>query len=334
MRLQGWLLVVLPGSPDSLQWPWAAALVAGAMAGLAGWWLSQRHTSTGALPLSHSVRLAALARYTRLVARRRRLVGLRCVAALVLVGGCLLVISRPVDIHSQKQWASRDLLICLDVSRSMRSTAEDVTRVFQEVVGSLPGDRVGLTIFDGKNVVKFPLTDAEQYVKTALEQAHTAFRTGDRAYTRGAYGYPSSQLGDGLHSCVEGFDRLDEHRGRAVLVASDNHPFGRPAYTLDDAAELARQRGVVVYGLGVPSLSRRPSALAEFRSAVESTGGSLVMVDETDAVQTVASRIDRIQRRRLDEPPRTVIDDETAPGTLLALTGLLGLALLGVRRST
>ncbi|WP_296605225.1 vWA domain-containing protein [Nocardioides sp.] len=318
--------------PEHLQWPWAAALLAAAVCALVAWWARRHDRSEAAVLVSYSATVFQLPRYRALVRRRRVLVGLRAVCACIVVLGCLLLIARPSSVGSSARTASRDLVVCLDVSASMRPTAAAVVGEVSEVVSSLPDDRIGLTVFDAQNVRKLVLTDSPQAVRDALERAHVAFETDDAVYMRPTRGYPSSQIGDGLNACVDSFDRLDERRGRVILLVSDNEPDGPPVHTLGAVAGLARDRGIVIHAIAVPRMEKRPERLAELTAAVEETGGSVAALDAADTVEDVVRNIDRLERQRLRGPEREVVVDRPASATWLVVGALACLALLGAGR--
>jgi hypothetical protein len=319
---------LLPGQPTHLRWPWVALLLAAVLVGLVLWWLVRDRRAPEALLVSHTARLRRLPRYRRLLRRRRAWVALRFLGASAAALGCLVLVARPGDVRTEVDRASRDVLVCLDVSGSMQQINAGMVTAVRRVVSSLPGDRVGLTVFDGQAVVKFPLTDDREFVDEALAEAQRAFEEDDEDYYLAADAWDrSSQLGDGLHACVHGFDRLTERRGRVVLVASDNLPFGPPVHPLAEVAEQARDRDVVVHAIGTPWLTRSPEAARELRRTAEATGGSLVLLSDGRAVGGVVERIDELERRRLESPPREVFDDRPQAGVLLVSAGA---ALLGV----
>jgi Ca-activated chloride channel family protein len=249
--------------------------------------------------------------------------------------GCLVLVARPAEVRTVADAGpSRDVLVCVDVSGSMRPLDAAVVRAVRRVVSSFPGDRVGLTVFDSRPVVKFPLTDDRTFVETALDEAETAFADDVESYYGAAgTGLRNSQMGDGLQSCVHGFDRLEERRGRVVLVVGDNDPSGAPVYRLADAARQARDRDITVFALGAPWLERRPAAATELRRTAEATGGSLVLLDERTGVQRVVEGIDRVERARLATPPHVTFRDRPEAGGILVTAGAALLGLLWCRRN-
>jgi hypothetical protein len=326
------LLRLLPGQPTELRWPWLAALLAALLVGLVVWWASER-AARQPIPVSDTERLRRLPRFRTLVRRRRALAALHSLGALTAVAGCLLLAARPASVSAAPaDQPSLDLVVCLDVSPSMLPLDADVVKAVRDVVDSLPGDRIGLSIFNGPSVTKSPLTFDRTFVDHLLDQAQTAFEDRDRAFYKATDGYRTSLVAEGLIGCLDRFDRLDEERGRVVLVVSDNHPYGRRVQTLDDAARLARRLGVVVHALAPARLERRAEPLAEFRTAAEQTGGSLSVLEDPSAVDQVVSRIDTLERRRLVEPSREVTRDQPQGGLALAACGLGLLAVVWSRR--
>ncbi len=325
---------LIPGLVPGLRWPLLGLLATAVVIGLLVWWsrrpVAEAHDDQ--VLVARSDRWRTLPRFRAL--RRRRLwrTGVQTTALLVLVGGCLLLLARPADVRADDTRPNRDVILCLDASKSMDPYNLGILQAVRRLVGELPGDRVGLTLFNGATVVKFPLTDDRAYVDAELARAEDAFAKGSDFYTRATLDIRASQLGDALVGCARGFDLLDQDRGRVILVASDNQPIGPPVHTLAEAADAALERDVVVHGLAVPALAERPRAELELRTALERTGGSLAALDDEDSVPEVVTRIDRLERRRIEEPPREVLEEAPGTGAALAGAGLLGLLALGLGR--
>lgn len=314
-------------------WPWAGLLGAGVLMLLLGLWSRRPRQGTPGLLLAHTERLQQVPRYRSLVRRRRRLMLWRIASLLLLAGGALVVIARPTSVQTATPPPpSRDLILCLDASGSMEDYSAGVVSTVREVLDRLPRDRVGLTIFNGASVVKFPLTDDRSYVEERLREAEVGFASGNGRYAYAASGSRSSQIGDGTARCVRGFDNLEDERARIVLVASDNDPFGPPVETLDDASRLARDLGVVVHGLGVPSLEADTERLREFEEAVNRTGGTLTIVTGPESLTEVVERITGLRGARLDEVPRVTRRDTPDLGLCAAVAGVLAFLLTGPGR--
>jgi hypothetical protein len=286
-----------------------------------------------AVLVAHAARLRGLPRYRTLVRRQRGLLAARTAATLLVLAGTILLSGRLTSVQAtEPEVRNRDIILCLDGSGSMDRYNAEVVRQFREIVSGLRGERVGMTIFSGASITAFPLTDDSDFLSAELDRAETAFQANDYDYVAGTQLDDSraSQVGDGLVSCVQGFDRPDEERGRAIVLASDNDPQGPPIYMLEDAGQYAADHDVVVYGIASPE-TPTDGAVAEFRAAVEATGGEYSTLDESGSGSIVAG-IQRLERTRIQEPPEPLLVDEPALGGTVTAAGVALLVLTGLRR--
>ena len=311
----------------ALTWWWlAAALLAGSVGTLARWWRRDGTTGEGADPayVAHTWLLRRSPRYAVLVRREyvRTWVAVVGIAA-VLLGALLLTgrLARPAPTDATS--SNRDILLCLDASSSMWESDAKVVGAYSALVGDLPGDRVGMVIWSGAAVTVFPLSDDYGYVRDELARASHAFAVRDLDYLAGIQPDSrdaSSQIGDGLVSCLDRFDDPGGPRSRVVVLASDNDIRGRPIFTLQQAATRASAKGVVVECLAPPTA--QPDELDALRVACTATHGSLAVLGDDGATAALAHQIARMPRTRLVRPPERVVVDRPAVGGLLAAAGL------------
>ncbi|TIC78933.1 VWA domain-containing protein [Nocardioides sp. GY 10127] len=337
-RLERW-------AAGHLLWPYLGAavlllalvaLVLGAAWGLRG---TRARAGEDALVSRRAARLKALPRYASLRRRRRAVGAVTLVLALLTVGSAGWVAARPGVVETRAgETVGRDLMLCLDASRSMWNDNALVLAAVDDVLDSLrPGDRVGLTLWSGSAIRVLPLTDDLTAVRDELARAQQAFAERRYAYLAGIDPpeWVASLIGDGLVSCADSFDRLDEHRSRAILLASDNDPLGQGAYTLPEAAAVAAADDIVVYGIGAASLDRAKNAdaRAELASATEATGGFLAVTGpagSTGARRTaeIVAQVDALEASRSPGLVQHVRVD--VPGAGRAVAPLAALALLAV----
>ena len=326
-----------------LRWPWAPVLVAAGVLLLAVWWARRRRPRVDeALLVAHTARLRGLPRYRTLLRRHRLSGALMALASLVVVAGTALVLARPQVVETEaRDSLGRDIMLCLDASRSMDKENVAVVREMRRLVDGLSGDRVGLILWSGTAAMVFPLTDDYDFVRAELERAEHAFAGGPESYFAGVDVTPagSSLIGDGIVSCVNRFDRRASERTRAVLVSSDNDPVGAPLYSLAEAARHATTRNAIVYGIGAPALAKpeRATAHAEFADALAATGGMLTLVGEDGTADRILERINDLEEARAAEPPRRVARDAPELGVVVGGAGVGLLALVwggGVVRRT
>jgi hypothetical protein len=314
--------------PDGLTRPWALAAVGLGVLVLMAWWARRSRPRGDAVLLARTSRLRRMPRFQQRLRRQRRTGLLLTVGSLLLVAGSAVVLARPDVVETDRPDSrSRDLMLCLDASPSMDRDNLAVVGAVRRVVEGLKGDRIGLVIWSGAAVVAFPLTDDYAYVDEQLDRAEAAFRGDSDRFFAGVHLNDDgvSLIGDGLVSCVNRFDRPAGERTRAVLLASDNEPFGVSLFTLPDAADYAARRDVLLYALAGSALAKAKNqpALEELTEAARSTGGTLVQLQEEAGTDRLVDRIDDLEKARAEEPARPVSREAPTVGLLLALAGAL-----------
>jgi Ca-activated chloride channel family protein len=319
---------------DHLRWPWLVGVLAVAVVGLLVWWAlaPRRRTPQGAAYVAHAARLRALPRYRTLVRRRVALGAAISLAALIACSGAILLGGRMQHtLRTDQEESSRDIMLCLDSSASMIDIDLQVLQQFQLIVDGLHGDRVGLTIWNASAVTVFPLTDDYAFIDDQLTQAEQAFANPDpfsAAYSTFTAGtvldssHGASLAGDGLASCVQRFDRGDEHRSRAVVLATDNDPYGKGIFTLAQASAYAAEHHVVVHGICAPSTASRPVALDEFKNGAVRTGGTFALLGQDGSVATVVGAIEALEAKRIKKPPVLQTVDHPHVGTVVVGIGV------------
>jgi Ca-activated chloride channel family protein len=145
-----------------------------------------------------------------------------------------------------------DLVICLDVSNSMKAEdfqpnrLEKAKMAIIKLIDKLNGDRIGLIVFAGDAFVQLPVTTDYSAAKLFIENINT-----DIVATQG------TAIGKAIAMAVESFGK-DEGKNKAILVITDgeNHE--------DDAiaqAEDAKNKGITVHTIGIGSVNGSPIPL-------------------------------------------------------------------------
>jgi len=175
--------------------------------------------------------------------------------ALALSGLLLLLVAA-----ARPQWGSeerivfqrgRDLIIALDVSRSMLARDAHPDRLqrakadIQDLLRELRGDRVGLMAFRGHAVQLCPLTTDYGYIEQTLDEV-----TPESA-PRG-----ETNIGDAIYKALDAFEN-DSGSHRAIILISDGEDLAGQAKA---ATARAKEKGVVIFtvGLGNPEGSAIP----------------------------------------------------------------------------
>lgn len=208
--------------------------------------------------------------------------GLRLRAARIRITAVALMIialARPQlgERASTLPHSGRDLLVLLDISRSMGAPdggptrMADAKRAALDLVARLPGDRVGLIVFGGSAFLQLPLV-----------RDHAAFKLFIDAASNQYLYDPSTDVAAALKAALAVFEHEGSHGSRAVILLSDGET--QPEAVLDVTVALQRENiPVIAIGVGTPE-------------------GSPVPADSTEAPEKWhRDRIGRIVNSRLEE---------------------------------
>jgi Ca-activated chloride channel family protein len=318
---------------------WWVPLVALVVVGVAAWlYLRWRRRERARLrrlgtPVAHSERLTGLPVYRRLVRRYRALLAVALVGVVALSGIGVLLASRVSSTEVvEPQSYKRDVILCLDVSGSMTEVDAQIVDTFAQLAQGLDGERIGLSLFDSSSVTAFPLTDDYDFVTEQLEQYRASFDSagedGTRYWSGTDLGQGASLIGDGLASCVLGFDGGSEStRPKSVVLATDNYVNGQALLTLQEAGDLAAERDVRVYALNPADYSTDAVAdevAGELRDVAEATGGAYYPLEASTTVADVIERIDEREAGLFTGARRLVVTDHPQGLAVAALLVALG----------
>lgn len=317
-----------------LRWPWVALALAAVLVAVlvvASVVAGRRRVRGDAPLIAHSDRVRRLPRFRALAREQSALAAWQTLAVLVAAVGAILLAARPqATAVTQESHSTRDIVLCLDASASMFDEDVQVVDAFSDIVRELDGERISLVLWSDAAVTVFPLTDDYSYVQDRLREAARAFEIQDPEYIAGTYlgRERASLISDGIVSCVQRFDRTDQQRGRAVIVASDNDPQGGPpVYTLTQASQYAVAHDVKLYGIGSADLTYQPEKRRTFEQAVTATGGTFSLLGEDGTTDTIVRGIHRLESAKVTEPPQ--VAEVERPVTAISITGA-GVLMLAV----
>ena len=142
-----------------------------------------------------------------------------------------------------------DLMICLDVSNSMK--AEDLSpnrlekakQAIAKLVDKLEGERIGIIVFGGEAYVQLPITTDYSAAKLFLESINT-----DMIPTQG------TAIGKAIDMAMESFGK-DEGKNKAIIIITDGENHEDDAIK---AAEAAAEKGVTIHTIGMGSAEGAP----------------------------------------------------------------------------
>lgn len=147
----------------------------------------------------------------------------------------------------QVQRRQLDIMICLDVSRSMLAEDAGMSRLdrakddINQLLDRLAGATIGLITFAGKAESACPLTDDYEFYRLALAEV-------------GTHSAPvgGTNLGDAIASARKSFGG-EKNRNRVILLMTDGEDHGG---TATDEAANALEAGITVYAIGIGNENR------------------------------------------------------------------------------
>lgn len=246
--------------------------------------------------------------------------------------------------------ASRDIVLCLDASGSMLPYDGQILRQFDQMVEKFQGERLSLHMWSAQTIVKFPLTDDYELISEVLNQAA---RVIDEGYfgPDGDYVLVSAELadylsgvdapdgvmisslvGDGLATCVLGFDHQDSERSRTVILATDNEVMGEQIYSLSEAAQFANDQDIDIIALNPGDGGPLTAEAEQLKYVVESNGGVFYNANDPGAIAEIIQGIEAQQAIDLEGTSKVVETDTPQTAISWAAWSLVGLLLISVVR--
>jgi Ca-activated chloride channel family protein len=242
--------------------------------------------------------------------------------ALAFLGLLLLVVAlaRPQRVEDKREVRSEgyDIMLAIDLSSSMRAEdfvkdGEPVNRlqaikpVIQAFIDRRVADRIGIVLFSGRAYTMAPLTFDHGWLGRQLTRVRIGMIEDGTA------------IGDGLGVALTRLEQAKRDSGGkrigAFVVLLTDGANNRGALQPQQAAELAKSRGIPVYTVGagkegyvpVPvyddnnrrvGTRRMLSDLDEgqLRQIAEATGGKFFRVADTDTIENAFKAIDRTQK--------------------------------------
>lgn len=315
---------------------WMLARRAGVRSGKKGW-------------VANTGYLRGLPKYQALVRRTRASLAMAFVCFLIAVIATSVSAGAPVDRYvKHDKSASRDIVLCLDASGSMLPYDSKIGGAFRQIISHFEGERISLQLWDAYSMTMFPLTDDYDMATDVLQEMSDTIDTGlirfggQLSGTQELFDYlapvmdenreVSSLVGDGLSSCIMGFDHNDKQRSRTILLATDNEVYGDGVYDLSEAIEFAKKQGVTVTALYPGSDTNLGYQAQQLRDEVRKTGGDFYDASSPSAVDSVVRQIEAEQKEELDSAGKMVETDRPGAAlgwTLVGVVSLLGLLAFG-----
>lgn len=172
---------------------------------------------------------------------------IKAACATLAVAALALALARPgTNPTPQKvEHSGRDVVILLDVSRSMLATdlkpnrLERAKILIRDLLESARGDRVAIIAFAGSSVIRCPLTTDYSFARLSLD-----------AITPDAVAKGGTLIGDAIRSALNDLFKEGDDRFRDIILITD----GEDHESLPvQAAQEAGKRGIRIIAIGLGS---------------------------------------------------------------------------------
>lgn len=253
------------------------------------------------------------------------------VLQLVAIGGLIVALARPQshDAFSSSRINGTDIVLALDISGSMNAkdfnpsrfaAAKDVASRF---VNQREHDNIGLVVFAGESLSLMPLTNDRGALINAIDNIEMGDLTDGTA------------IGDGLVSAI---NRIvsGKAKSKSVILLTDgtNNAGEVPPAT---AAQIAKQKGVRVYTIGVGTNGniKIPDPYGFSTTTIETkideeslqeianaTNGKYFRAKDEKVLKKVFEEIDKLEKSILDVDKYTYTEENFEPWILLSLCSL------------
>lgn len=338
-----------------MRFPWLFALLVVAAIVVAGViaWRHLRASREGEAWVANAGGLLRLPAFFRAKRRARASMAVVAVALTAATISLAVMAGAPVDRRVENPMlARRDLVLCLDASGSMLPYDSAILEQMATMVSQFSGERVSLQMWSAQTMVKFPLTDDYELIQSVLTEAAGVI---DRGYMGEEGDYVlvtpelmeylsgvdapdgaeiSSLVGDGVASCVLGFDHRDQQRSRTVILATDNEVMGPQIYTLEQAVDFASEQDVKIIALYPAAEGLLWSEGEDMQRIVEAAGGSFYKASDPGAVDEILAEIQSQQLADTEGQTRIVETDRPRTALLWAAwASLIAVAVLSWRRA-
>jgi len=284
------------------EWPWAFALLP---LPLLVWWLMpayQRQQTSVHVPFFD--RLADATGQTpqpgAVVLRRRAIQMIAAALVWVLIVAALARPERVGDAVTHEV-SARDLILAVDISGSMEQSdfrtqdgktlkrLDGVKLVLGDFIARRKGDRVALILFGSKAYVQVPFTQDLQTARMLLDQSEVGMAG------------QQTVIGDTIGLAIKTFETSTATQKLVILLTDGNDTASK--VPPEHAADIARQKGVVVYtiGFGDPNVTGENRVdLSTLREVASMTGGHFFRAEDGTQLAEIYADIDRLAPVKLE----------------------------------
>jgi Ca-activated chloride channel family protein len=277
-------------------WPWAFAALPLPL--LAWWLLPPYREQRASVQIPFFARVAEATGQTpqkgAVVLRRLPLQMIMAAIIWVLIVAALAQpqrVGKPIT----RDISARDIMLAIDISGSMDQTdfetadkkmvrrLDGVKQVVDAFIARRKGDRIGLILFGTKAYIQCPFTQDLSTIRALLDQ------------TKVGMAGQQTAIGDAVGLTIKTFETSKAQQKMLILLTDGNDTASRvpPA----QAADIARQRGLVIYTIGVGDPNGTGENRVDFatlRAVASTTGGSFFRAENGEQLERIYADIDKL----------------------------------------
>lgn len=291
------------------------------------WYIYKHKKANASLGLSSTAPVVKLP-----ISWKTWLIHFSFILQLVAIGALIVALARPQshDHFNNSRVNGTDIVLALDISGSMTAKDFEPSRfvaakeVAAKFVSQRENDNIGLVVFAGESLSLMPLTNDRAALVNAIEN----IKMGDLT--------DGTAIGDGLVSAI---NRIisGKAKSKSIILLTDgtNNAGEVPPAT---AAQIAKQKGVRVYTIGVGtngsikvtdpygfSSTTIETKIDEesLQNIAQTTDGKYFRAKDEKVLKRVFEEIDSLEKSVLDVDRYTFTEENFEPWIILSLSSLV-----------
>lgn len=283
--------------------------------------------------VTDSALIEKLPSYKKVKTRLRRLRFIESSLVLLLLIGLSILVARPVmPVNTYSTEKSRDIVILLDVSGSVKPVIPDMLDSIKEIIRQNPGERFSIVTFSGLGNTVMPLTRDPVAIDDTLNLLYRVYKdNNDPDYQFSDRNGGGTDIGEGVLTAVNRFDNLEQYKSRNIIILSDMEQSGG---NLDKNSEFYMEKVSLITKYRINFFVLQTPTDYEGGVSTEimdSTGATVYKVDKDNQHESVRQMSTKIFDQILNSSVSAGKNYMDSPAYVLLSVILLSLALAGLR---
>ena len=239
--------------------------------------------------------------HLQFLSARKDWVKLEWIVKILIFIFLVIALTSPIIIDKMSPYNrhGKDIVLAIDASGSMNSSGfnyvdknEDVQRlsrfeitkkIVSEFIIKRYSDNIGVVLYGDFAFIASPITYEKEIVNDMLDYL-----------TQGMAGQ-NTAIGEAIAMSVRAFKHSDAKSKIVILLTDGEHNSG--SISPKDAVELAKDKNIKIYTIGIGSEGEADSAL--LKEIALSTGGHFYLAKNSDELTKVYSAIDKYESSKI-----------------------------------